>query len=277
MVAMAGPWEDYLAQKTALVSHTDHLPFRLSHGNKTATSVLLIHGAYSSPLHFRAMAQSFHQAGHNVLTILLPGHWEKDLRSLDRTTHEHWVSEVDTAYQLARDMGEKVIIAGHSLGGLLAVEQASKRPANEVSALVLFSPAVRLWPAIVLASRAGHAMGLSGNDVSFSTPDGKRVPYFSTRVASEIAALAQRVRTHELTLPVFVAYTWNDNLVSVPTLRNWSQQKLQGPTKIQTFSIGSGVNHANISTSSRDIPSYGHKHNPYFNSMMQKALDFLAR
>ena len=134
-------WESYLNQKRELVSHSDHLPYQLSHGHKTATSVLVIHGAYSSPLHFKAMSQAFFNAGHNVISILLPGHWEKDLRSLDKTSYHQWIAEVDVAYELAKTMGDKVVIAGHSLGGLLAVEQSSKRPEHELTAIILFSPA----------------------------------------------------------------------------------------------------------------------------------------
>lgn len=275
--AWAVTWEAYLAEKRELVSHARHLPLLLTHGHKTARSVLIIHGAFSSPLHFRGMAREFLQQGHNVLVMLLPGHWEKNLRALDATTHQQWVREVDVAYELARALGDEVIIAGHSLGGLLALEQALKRPSGEIAALALFSPALKLWPATLLASRAGHALGLSGNDVSFAKPDGVRVPYFSTRVGAEIDALGERIRHRPVELPVFLAYTWNDKLVSPTFLRHWMGEHLAGLHAVHSYAAWQGVNHAAISTSPEDVPAYGHGTNPSFGALMRKALDFLDR
>lgn len=268
-------WQDYLAHKKTLASDPVHLPYRLWHGQKTARSVLLIHGAYSSPHHFRDMARSFFEAGHNVVTVTLPGHWERDLRSLDHTSSEAWVREADLGYEFALELGEQVVLAGHSLGGLLALEQANKRPATRVAGLVLLAPAVKLWGPVVTASRAGVAMDLSGNTFLFRAPDGRRVPYFSARVGLEIARLSKAVRAQKLATPLFLASTWKDALVDTRYARRWSQQQL-GPRQLLTYSLWQGIGHGSISTGPSDEVTYGNGRNPFFNEMMQDALAFLA-
>lgn len=274
--ALAGDWEDYISYKESLVSHHDHLPYRLTHGHRTEKSVLLIHGAYSSPLHFRGMAQSFFDAGYNVVTILLPGHWEKNKRSLDLTDYSQWIEETDAGFKMAQELGEKVILAGHSLGGLLALEQAHKRPSKVIAGLVLLAPAVKLWSAIVVASKAGIAMGLSGNSFTFKKPDGHRVPYFATRTGIEIHELSNQIPLHPLETPLYLGYSWKDSLVNVHYLRSWFNQ-YSGPRKARSFTVWSGVNHGSLPTSPTDVATYGNGHNPHLSNMMTEAIDFLEK
>lgn len=274
--ALAGSWEDYISSKESFVSHPDHLPYRLTHGHKTSKSVLLIHGAYSSPFHFKGMAQAFFKAGYNVVTILLPGHWETDRKSLDHTDHSQWIDETDLGFEMAQELGDKVILAGHSLGGLLALEQAHKRSSQDIAGLVLLSPAVKLWPAIVLASKAGRAMGLSGNNFTRKKPDGRRIPYFSTRVGIEINKLSKHVPWRPLKTPLYLGYTWKDSLVDVPVLAAWFKQHA-GPSKARYFAVWSGVNHGTLPTAPSDVATYGNGHNAALPSMMTEAIDFLKK
>lgn len=137
-------WKQYEALKRTHVSHERHMPYRLTHGYKTAKSVLLVHGIYTSPLYFKGMAQAFFEAGYNVVTVILPGHWEKDFYSVDKIKNEAWSKEVDLGYEFARELGDQVILSGHSLGALLAIEQSLKRSRSEIHSLVILSPALKV-------------------------------------------------------------------------------------------------------------------------------------
>ncbi len=274
MTANALTWEQYLAQKQATVSHERHLPFRLTHGHKTAKSVLLVHGIYSSPLHFRGMANAFFKAGHNVVTVLLPGHYDKDMRSIDRTTNAQWSAEVDMGYELALQHGDRVILAGHSLGGLLSVEQSLKRPTSELAGLVLISPALKVWPAVMAACRAGVALGLNGNVFTPHRPDGINIPYFGPIAGPLIQSLSDRVLVKPITVPVYMAYTWNDNVVDVPFVKKYFSRV--STTKLKrVYGLFSGVAHGDISQGPEDLSTYGNKTNPDLDAMMTEAIDFI--
>lgn len=268
-------WDSYLDRKREIVSHERHLPFRLIHGKKTERSVLLIHGIFSSPLYFRSMAQAFYDQGYNVVTILLPGHWEKDFKSLDNTHFDAWTHEARLGLRLALELGETVIVAGHSLGALLGVQLALETPDN-ISGLVLTAPAVKVWDALLAACHAGDLAGIYGNQFFLKKPDGIQVPYFTPVGALLVEKLAQKVRTlpASITVPTFVAFTWADIEVDTPYLKKFFSRRSE-ILKTLSYRITSGVTHGNIGQSSDDIPTYGNGTNPFFYSMMDKALRFL--
>lgn len=268
-------WEAYLEQKREIVSHERHLPFQLTHGEKTKISVLLIHGIFSSPLYFRSMAQSFHDQGYNVVTILLPGHWEKDFRSMNKTTIESWTKEARVGLSLALELGDKVIVAGHSLGGLLGVQLALQKP-DQIAGLVLTAPAVKVWDALVVACRAGDLTGIYGNQFFLKKPDGFHVPYFSPYGALLVDKLAKKVTalSGSITVPTFVAYTWADIEVDTPYLKRFFSRKAR-VLKKYGYRVTSGVTHGNIGQSPDDIPTYGNGTNQGFHRMMDQAFVFL--
>lgn len=274
LATQALTWEQYIAKKRTHISHEKHLPFRLTHGHKTAHSVLLVHGIYSSPRYFKGMANAFYRAGYNVVTVLLPGHYDKDLQSINTTTNKDWSAEVDQGYQFAKELGDKVILAGHSLGGLLSMEQALKRPQSEITAVVMISPALKVWPAVMAACHAGVALGLSGNVFTPHRPDGIDIPYFGPIGGPLIQTLANRVLVRTPDVPVFMAYTWNDNVVDVPFLKKYFK-KLKNPKQVRVYGLFSGVAHGDISQGPEDASTYGNKTNHDFDAMMNEALDFI--
>jgi pimeloyl-ACP methyl ester carboxylesterase len=276
LVLKAATWDDYLAEKRLNVSDERHLPYQLSHGHKTAVSVLLIHGIYSSPLYFKGMAEAYFKAGYNVVTILLPGHWEKDFYSISKITEDAWIKEADRGFELAKELGDKVLLSGHSLGGLLSVEQANKRQPDEVAGLVVVSPAFKVWEALHLACKIGTGLHISGNQFYRKLPDGKDVPYFAPFGALLVQRLANKVDARKISAPLFLAYTWNDIEVNIPYV-NKTYEFLPGVKEKFVFGLTSGISHGAISQAPTDLATYGNRTNPRFNEMMNAAIEFLRR
>jgi pimeloyl-ACP methyl ester carboxylesterase len=263
-------WNEYLATKKQHVSHPRHLPYVLSHGKKTAHSVLLVHGIFSSPLRFRQMAEAFYRDGHNVVTVLLPGHWDKDWYSMSKISETAWVNEVAQGWEFARQMGGKVILAGHSLGALLLIEQAQLHP-QEVHGLVIFSPALKINSATSFASQSAVAIGLDGNVFVRQKPDGVEVPWFSPHAAKLITRTYQRILNVPLAkVPMFMAYTVADPVLDVNALKSFYWKYPSEKKAVLKYKLTSGVNHANIGQSPKDESAVS---NPYFDKMMARALD----
>jgi hypothetical protein len=276
-LAVTPEWESYLADKKAIVSHERHLPILLYHGHKTAKSVLLIHGIYSSPFYFRGMAYAFYEAGFNVVSLLLPGHWEKDLRSVDRLTGDEWEKDADRGWEIARSLGDRVILAGHSLGGLMSIVQSHKRPFEQQAGIFLVSPAVQMWGAVVAACYAGDRLRISGNVFTGDEPDGDQVPYFGPSAGILIDRLGKKARVRDLPVPTYMAYTRRDNVLDVPGLSRYFERQ-KGAKKGRVYPLRGRVHHANIGQGPRDVGTYKESfHNPYFDHMMAEGIEFLQK
>ena len=89
-------------------------------------AILFIHGILGTPNHFRAFVSLVPQ-DTSVYNVLLDGHG-KGVRDFSETSMKKWETQISAAVQeLAQDHKEIYIVA-HSLGCLLAIEQAVSNP-----------------------------------------------------------------------------------------------------------------------------------------------------
>ncbi|HEY8692469.1 MAG TPA: alpha/beta fold hydrolase [Chloroflexota bacterium] len=92
---------------------------------------VLIHGAWHGGWCWDKVAALLRDAGHTVVTADLPGHGS-DTTPLDQIGLD---SYVDRAGAVLDAQAEPVILAGHSMGGLVITQSSELRPAK-VKALV---------------------------------------------------------------------------------------------------------------------------------------------
>jgi len=101
------------------------------------STVVLVHGLGSSPKHWLPTARILAKH-HHVILVELPGHGDSemsDLFSLDQTSEA-----LDRV--IANDSREPVTLVGHSIGGLVAADEALRHP-ERVRQLVLVETALR--------------------------------------------------------------------------------------------------------------------------------------
>jgi carboxylesterase len=102
------------------------------HGTNAATGVLLSHGFTGSPVSLAGWARHLQAQGYAVSLPLLPGHgttWQE----LARTPWELWYDSYDRAYQQLQERTDRVVAAGLSMGGTLALRLAAHRPVAGVA------------------------------------------------------------------------------------------------------------------------------------------------
>ena len=118
----------------------DHTPFYREGTGKNA--VLLLHGIAGSPAHFRGLIPVIPE-GFSVYAVLLDGHGGT-VTDFSRSSMKKWKTQVqDTlAGLLARH--EKVVIVGHSMGTLFAVQAAIDHP-DRIPRLFLLNVPTRPW------------------------------------------------------------------------------------------------------------------------------------
>ncbi|MGX9854518.1 alpha/beta hydrolase [Limimaricola variabilis] len=100
-------------------------PFELA---GTGAAVLLLHGFTSTPQSIRHVGHALHaRTGCTVAAPLLAGHGTSP-EDLARTTHRDWIASAETALRELERKADRVIIAGLSLGGTLALNLAIRHP-----------------------------------------------------------------------------------------------------------------------------------------------------
>lgn len=100
------------------MEHREYI--RISENAKTA--VLFIHGIAGTPNHFRDFVPLVSK-DFSVYNLLLDGHGEAP-SDFSKTSMKKWENQVKNAIDFLLEKHERVCIAAHSLGTLLAIEAA---------------------------------------------------------------------------------------------------------------------------------------------------------
>jgi alpha-beta hydrolase superfamily lysophospholipase len=111
----------------------------MNHGHRTARAVVMFHGYHSCPGRFRALAQTFYDAGYNVYVPRQPLHGQVHAADDAGVTAAGLVSFADDAITLGSGLGDEVGVVGLSAGGNLATWSAFYRD-DVVKRALLLSP-----------------------------------------------------------------------------------------------------------------------------------------
>jgi carboxylesterase len=113
---------------------------RLTHGTRAPKVFVLLHGLTAMPPQFAELGRLLHERGANVLIPRLPRHGQEDRLSniLEGLTKEELTEFATRTLVEARQWGERVIVVGFSLGGLIALWMAQHEPVERVVAIAPF-------------------------------------------------------------------------------------------------------------------------------------------
>ncbi len=157
-------WDAWRAQRDeACSSRVDSAVYvQPGAGRKVA---LVLHGVFSNPEAMRPIVLLLLDAGFNVVAPRLSGHFNKDIRDIADARFAAWRNDAEEVYALTKEFSaQKMLIAGYSLGGLLASDIALKHP-EDVERLLLLSPAWRASNLVNLGASFGDLFGITLNDI----------------------------------------------------------------------------------------------------------------
>ena len=209
--------------------------FKDSMPQKTDYSVIYFHGFTASgkegdPVH-KMVADAFDA---NLYVPRLYGHGlDEEEPMLNFNNEDFWESGIE-ALQVAKRLGDKVIVLGTSHGGALAISLAGD---TDIEALALFSPNIKVYdPKAVLLSRPWGLqiarLVKGGNYHYMQTDSEEKKRYWTTKVRLEATTQMQKFLDmkmrkstfQKVKIPVFLGYYYKndslqDKVVSVDAMR----------------------------------------------------------
>lgn len=176
-------------------------------GRRSRIGVVILPGLFATASQFRDLSEKMVEEGYFVLHLSHPGHWGQEKKS-ETVKATDWIDEASRAIRIAHVMAEKVILLGHSMGGMLAINFALNR-SYHVDGLIAMEPAVRVMPYIEsLLCRVKH-FGVRISDVPrvklLLTGEGpsEADEYLSLSMGCEVSKLRSQM------VEKFVDSSWN--------------------------------------------------------------------
>lgn len=105
------------------------------------TAVLFIHGIIGTPNYFNRFIPLIPQ-DWTVCNLLLDGHC-KAIEDFAKTSMDKWKAQVEEKVNQLCDTHENIILIGHSMGTLFAIQQGIKNP-DKIKALMLLAAPLRV-------------------------------------------------------------------------------------------------------------------------------------
>jgi pimeloyl-ACP methyl ester carboxylesterase len=132
-------------------------PVLLEHGRRTPVAVAWLHGYTNCPRQFEALGRRCHERGWNVWIPLAPHHGLADRMS--EATSQLTAGELadwgNRAVDVARGLGERVVVGGLSMGGTVSAMLGQRR--FDVSLALPIAPALSPLPGPAVVSRIAAA------------------------------------------------------------------------------------------------------------------------
>lgn len=115
--------------------------FMAGDGPAGRTGVLLVHGLTGTPNEMRTLGRGLHRAGFTVYAVELAGHCGT-ADDLVATTWQDWYASVEAAARRLATRVDRVMVAGLSMGALLALRLAARNP-RAIAGVAALAPIFR--------------------------------------------------------------------------------------------------------------------------------------
>ena len=194
-----------------------HRPSRREQ-DRAETMVIFIHGFMGSPDHFSDLAEIVYEKGCSAMSILLPGHGA-GMREFVRVGMDDWERHVRNEIERVDGRYKKIILVGHSMGGLLALG-ASLAESRVAGVLTIATPLKINRKALYLKIRLLTSPQLKEARRAYlrATSIGRSAFWHYLVLIRSVLSLLRlmrqtRRRLSEVTVPVTLVYSKSDETV----------------------------------------------------------------
>ena len=192
-------------------------------GARGRVGVIVVHGFTSNPVATRPLGQRLAAEGYTVEVPLLPGHGTH-YRELGQTRYADWYAAVDHLVDHLGARCDEVVLVGHSVGGTISLDLASRRP-DDVAAVAVINPPLLDRPGVLakLAPLLQYVMpyvprevaGMPSDDLARPDVEESAYTLVSAKAAQSLLNELPRIRGQlaDVTQPLLVVRSPNDHTV----------------------------------------------------------------
>jgi carboxylesterase len=192
-------------------------------GERARTGVVVVHGFTGNCVATRPLGQRLAAEGYAVEVVLLPGHGTSH-RDLARTRYADWFGAVQRAAEQLAGSCSNVVLVGHSMGGTISLDLASRRTDLVDGVAVINSPVLdregllaKVAPVLqyLVPFVPRDLADMPTNDIARPGAEESSYGMVSARAAQSFLAELPRIRAQLLDLvqPLLVAYSATDHTV----------------------------------------------------------------
>jgi len=198
---------------------------------ETPLSILYLHGFSATSEEIRPVPDRVAAAlGANLIFARLTGHG-RDGAALAAARAGDWVDDTALFLDLARAVGERVLIIGTSTGGTLAAYAATDADmARDVAGVVMLSPNFRVANPAAILTEMGFARQivprLAGAERAFTPLNDRQARFWTTRYGTDaltsLGTLMRETRERDFAaagVPVLALFSDLDRVVSAIATR----------------------------------------------------------
>ena len=206
---------------------------------------MLFHGLTNCPRQFGQLGELLHAQGYNVLIPRVPYHGHADTltTALQALTASQLARLTDESVDIAQGLGERVVVMGLSMGGVLTGWVTQFR--TDVDATILLSPAFgvaifppeRTRPLTTLSRRLPNRFMWWDPENEANGPGPSHAyPRFSTHALAEVMHLGFFMQDRAKSTPpavrnITIVHNPNDEAISHPMVEQvkalWSRPEIQ--------------------------------------------------
>jgi len=203
-----------------------HSPQLLEQHEKTGI-VVFIHGYFGSPRQFDKLMSVVYEEGYSGLSLLLPGHGSTT-KEFSNGTMEGWQNHVDEEVERLSKSYDRIILAGHSMGCLLAINAAVMYKEHVCGLFLLYCPLkVSYFNIASIKVRLKQLFYKKTHPVKVAYHNFRSVPlspdllWRNVKPAIELRKLISVTKNelHNIRVPITAVFSESDEIVSMNSLK----------------------------------------------------------
>jgi carboxylesterase len=212
------------------------------------TAILFVHGYSDSPAMFRKIAPRLAEMGFTCRAMLRPG-CARPMELYAEANREKWKEAIAIEVAALRKEYGRVFVAGHSLGGALAIDYAMVNP-DGADGIILIAPLIEVSAerSPILPARTWYKLGkklllftnIIENPFSVNAHSAEAQAYdmysrfYPRELYDEIFEITDDIAggAGELTLPMLMVLARNDDIVDSEAARAYYEESYSRRKKL---------------------------------------------
>lgn len=204
--------------------------------SKTA---ILVHGLSDSPFYMKEIAESLHNKGYNILSVLLSGHGnpsDEGPMELVNVEYKDWQDNLIDTVLFSLWVSDSIDMIGFSTGSAVITNFLVKHNVKKINKSVLISPAIEL----ISSSMLQLGSFLYGKDHIVSEPKdfgkGARYLYFPLNAPNQLRLLNKETKSlmkkYKINTPILSVFAASEDTFDISKVNSRLRKNARNYTSV---------------------------------------------